>query len=91
MVTEVARAVGARPPRFSVPLGPVKLAAAICEDICRPLGISPPLYRRRVEFFHMDRAFKIEKARRVLGYQPKFDLEQGIAATARGYEAAGWL
>lgn len=91
MAAEIARAVGVRPPRFSVPLGPVRLAAAICEDICRPFGISPPLYRRRVEFFQMSRGFKIDKAKRLLGYEPQFDLERGIAATARGYESAGWL
>jgi dihydroflavonol-4-reductase len=91
IATEVANALRVKPPRLRVPLAPVYLAAAICEDICRPLGISPPLYRRRVEFFQMDRSFSIDKARRVLGYQPEFDLRRGIEATARGYEALGLI
>jgi nucleoside-diphosphate-sugar epimerase len=91
IVTEIARALGVKRPRWSVPMAPVYYAAAICEDICRPLGISAPLYRRRVEFFEMNRAFTIEKARRLLGYEPKYDLRSGIAATAAGYEAAGWI
>jgi nucleoside-diphosphate-sugar epimerase len=39
----------------------------------------------------MDRSFKVDKARRLLGYEPKYDLRAGINATARGYEAAGLL
>ena len=59
--------------------------------LCRPLGISPPLYRRRVEFFHLDRAFDISKARRLLGYEPRWSLSAGLTATAEAYRTAGWL
>ena len=91
LVTEVANACQVKRPRFRVPFAPVYLAAAICEDVCRSFRVSPPLYRRRVDFFRMDRSFKVDKARRLLGYEPKFDLSAGINATARGYEAAGLL
>jgi nucleoside-diphosphate-sugar epimerase len=87
----VAGAVGVAPPRWRVPFLPIYAAAWSCEMLCRPLGISPPLYRRRVEFFHLDRAFDISKARRLLGYQPKWPLSAGLAATAKSYRAAGWL
>jgi nucleoside-diphosphate-sugar epimerase len=87
----VAGAVGVAPPRLRVPFLPIYAAAWSCEILCRPLGISPPLYRRRVEFFHLDRAFDISKARRLLGYQPKWPLSAGLAATAKSYRAAGWL
>jgi len=33
----------------------------------------------------------IEKARRVLGYAPKVDLEEGIRRTVSAYREAGWL
>lgn len=91
IVTEIANTLGVRRPRWHVPLAPVYLAAAICEDTCRLLGISAPLYRRRVEFFRMQRSFKIDKARQLLGYRPKFDLKSGIEATARAYQASGLI
>lgn len=78
-------------PRWQVPLWPFKAAAHVCEKICRPLGVEPPLYPRRVGFFHHHRAFVIEKARRELGYEPKVRLEQGAAQTAAWYRAQGWL
>ena len=91
LVRKVAAALGVRPPRWRVPFLPVYAAAWTCEMLCRPLGISPPLYRRRVEFFHLDRAFDISKARRLLGYQPRWSLAAGLAATAEAYRTAGWL
>lgn len=91
LVGEVARAVGVKPPRLRIPMWPVRMAATVCEAVCRPFGISPPLYRRRVEFFEMDRSFNIEKAKTVLGYEPEFDLASGIRATAKGYESRGLL
>jgi nucleoside-diphosphate-sugar epimerase len=78
-------------PRRRVPLWPVYLAAVACETLCRPLGIEPPLYRRRLDFFTKDRAFDIGKARSELGYAPAVPLEEGLARTARWYAAEGML
>ena len=65
--------------------------ATLVEAVCVPLGLEPPLHRRRVDFWTKSRAFSIEKARRLLGYAPKVDLEEGIARTAAWYREAGWL
>jgi nucleoside-diphosphate-sugar epimerase len=53
-------------------------------------GLEPPLHRRRADFFTKNRAFSIEKARRMLGYDPQADLEEGVR-TATWYREAGWL
>ena len=49
------------------PPGPLQSRASLCEALCVPLGIEPPLHRRRVDFWTKSRAFSIEKARRLLG------------------------
>jgi dihydroflavonol-4-reductase len=59
--------------------------------VCVPLGIEPPLHRRRVDFWTKSRAFSIDKARRVLGYAPQVDLDEGVARTVAAYRQAGWL
>ena len=74
-----------------LPFAPLWLAAAACETICRPLGIEPPLFRRRADWFRQNRAFRIDKARRELGYEPKVDLPTGLAQTARWYREHGYL
>jgi nucleoside-diphosphate-sugar epimerase len=87
----IARHTGGRVLPFHVPAGPLRLAGAVVEAICVPLGLEPPLHRRRVEFWTKSRAFSIGKARRVLGYEPKVDVDEGVARTARAYREAGWL
>ncbi len=87
----VADAVGAPPPRIKLPVWPLYVAGAICEAACRPLGIEPPIYRRRVDFFRKDRAFSIERARRLLGFEPRVALPEGLRRTADWYRACGWL
>ncbi len=77
--------------RWRVPFAPAYAASALCEGICTTLGIAPPLYRRRVEFFHLDRAFSIDKAKRLLGYQPKVDLREGLERTSRWYRQRGLI
>lgn len=76
---------------FRVPAWPLQLAGTLCEAACVPFGIDPPLHRRRVDFWVKSRAFSIDKARRLLGYAPRVDLDLGIARTAAAYRAAGWL
>jgi len=91
LVGLIAEKAGVAPPRFHWPPGPLYAAAALCEDLCRPLGIEPPLHRRRLDFYLKNRAFRIDKARQVLGWEPKVDLEQGIGRTLDWYREAGWI
>lgn len=87
----VARHTGGRVLPFRVPAWPLQALGTIVESICVPLGLEPPLHRRRVDFWVKSRAFSIEKARRLLGYAPKVDLDEGVARTAASYREAGWL
>lgn len=91
LVRRLADTLGARPPRGRLPLAPLLAAATVCEWTCRPLGIDPPLHRRRVHFFTKARAFSNEKARRVLGFRPAVGLEEGLRRTAEWYRAEGHL
>lgn len=70
----------------SIPVWPVWIAGALCELVCKPFGISPPIYRRRIDFFIKDRAFDITKAKTMLGYNPKVDLDEGLKRTAEWYK-----
>lgn len=74
-----------------VPAKPVWLAGWLCEALCRPLGVSPPIYRRRVEFFINNRAYDISKAKSLLGYEPKVSLRDGLQRTADWYREQGLL
>jgi nucleoside-diphosphate-sugar epimerase len=87
----IADALDVKPLRLRVPYGPVYLASVVCDRLCRAVGISPPLYPRRVEFFSKDRAFDISKARTVLGYEPRVDLREGLRRTAEWYRREGLL
>lgn len=88
----IASELGNRALRFMrFPAWPLFLAAGICEVFCKPFGIEPPLYRRRVAFFTKDRAFDTKKLRNLLGYQYSVSVEDGLRSTARWYRAVGWL
>jgi nucleoside-diphosphate-sugar epimerase len=91
LVRTVAGVLGKDAPRRKIPLGPVVAAAVACEAICRPLGIQPPIYPRRVDFFRSDFSFDISKAKRVLGFRPRFDLPEGLRLTAEAYRARGLM
>ena len=79
------------PPRLHLPVWPFWFAGAACEAVCAPLGIEPPIYRRRVDFFTKSRAFDISRARAELGYLPEVGLRQGIQRTLIWYKQQQWL
>jgi dihydroflavonol-4-reductase len=74
-----------------LPAWPLFAAAYVCEWLCKPFGIEPPLYRRRVAFFTKDRAFDTQKLQEVLHYQFSVPVEEGLKATTRWYLEHRWL
>ncbi|MBA3295636.1 MAG: hypothetical protein H0U19_01765, partial [Acidobacteria bacterium] len=91
LVKIAADEAGVSPPRMHLPVWPFWLAGGACEAICGPLGVEPPLYRRRVDFFTKSRAFDISRARVELGYAPRVGLREGIRQTLAWYRTAGWI
>jgi dihydroflavonol-4-reductase len=91
LVGLIAEVAGVRAPTLHLPVWPFWLAGAVCEAICVPLGIAPPIYRRRVDFFTKSRAFDITRARQEIGYAPGVGLREGISRTLDWYRQHGWL
>jgi nucleoside-diphosphate-sugar epimerase len=69
----------------------VWVAGLLCEAVCVPLRVQPPLYRRRVDFYTKSRAFDTTRARAELGFVAKVDLREGIRRTAAWYREQGLL
>jgi len=67
------------------------IAATVLEKILRPLGVQPPLHRRRMDFFRKSFSFNISKARGRIGFSPRVGFREGIAETAKWYFDKGLL
>jgi dihydroflavonol-4-reductase len=74
-----------------LPIKPAELLAEGCERVCQPFGIAPPIYKRRIEFFTQNKSYEIAKARRVLGFEPKVRMSEGLRRTAEWYRERGLL
>ena len=87
----IAEELGVKPPKVKIPMFPVNILAMLCEKMCAPFNIEPPLHRRRVSFFKNNRAFKINKAKKKLGYLPEVSLREGIKRTISWYKDHGLI
>jgi len=92
LVEKIANSLGVKKPKIRFPFfRPVWYAALLCEIVCYPFRINPPIFRRRVDIFRKNRAFDISKARNELGYRPQTSIEDGINKTADWYKKNGYL
>jgi nucleoside-diphosphate-sugar epimerase len=94
-IEEIVRAVGraldvpVRIPHY--PVWPVVAVGHVVEKICKPFGITPPIFPRRVDWYRQNRAFSIERAKRELGYAPRVELDEGLRRTGVWYRQMGYL
>ena len=87
LIGMVAKELAVEPPKMHLPVWPFWTAGLLCEMVCVPLRIEPPIFRRRVDFYTKSRAFDTTRARTELGFAPQVDLEEGIKRTADWYRA----
>jgi len=87
----IADAANVKLSKIKIPVFPVWFAGLICEIVCRPIGVKPPIFRRRVGFFTHNRAFDLSKAARLLNYHSKTDAEEGVKITLDWYRDKGLL
>ena len=87
----IAKTLGSSCKVIRFPALPFFWLGALCEAICKPFGIEPPIYRRRVAFFTKDRAFNTAKLRNKLGFNYKYSNENGLTETTNWYVKNGWL
>ena len=91
MVGIIAKVLGKSVRGFRAPMLPFLFLAVLMEKTLRPLGIQPPLHRRRMDFFIKSFVLSQEAARQVLKFIPKVSFEQGAAETAKWYKRMGYL
>jgi len=82
MCETIAQAMGTTLPRLSVPLAAAIPVARISELLFPVLGMTPPLTRKKLEFFLVNNSYSIERARRELGWNPTITFEWGARQIA---------
>ncbi|PHR27551.1 MAG: oxidoreductase [Desulfotalea sp.] len=80
-----------REPWLKLPVKPMQWAGGLCEALCAPFGIEPPLYRRRVDFFTKDRSFNTNKAKRLLGFTSKQTVSAEVDDILHWYKEHGHI
>jgi nucleoside-diphosphate-sugar epimerase len=91
MCETIAQAMGTTLPRLSVPLAAAIPVARISELLFPVLGMTPPLTRKKLEFFLVDNSYSIERARRELGWNPTITFERGARQIAEELKQSSQL
>jgi nucleoside-diphosphate-sugar epimerase len=92
LVQLIARVQGTRVKIHRFPwVAPVHALAHAMEIVSKPFDYEPPLFRRRLSWFTTNRGWNIARARNMLGYEPRVDLEEGLTKTMEWYRARNLL
>ena len=84
IIAAICVALGRKLPRFSVPVGPVRITAGIIEDIMRLIGRHTPISRATIDKYTEDIAVEGRRIQTELGFVPQYDLVSGWRETVRG-------
>ena len=90
LVRRIARAMNTEVKIPHFPILPVVALGHVVEKLCKPFGVVPPIFPRRVDWYRQNRAFDIRKATRDLGYVPRVPLDDGLRRTAVWYRDNGY-
>jgi len=82
---EIAKVLGRQIPSFYIPVFLAIPPIYLIEKLLVFFKKDPILSRRRARFFLTSQSFSIEKAKRILGFEPKVKLKEGLGLTVEWY------
>lgn len=91
IIDAICVALGRRPPRFSVPLGPIRMAADLSEWGARLVGCCSPALGAMIDKYIEDVAVDGCLIKTELGFRPEYDLYKGWQETIREMHESGEL
>lgn len=91
IIQTICNALGRRPPRLALPLGPVRCLVGMAEDCALFCGLQSPIRRAMVDKYTEDMAVDGQRFCRQLGFFPQYDLAAGWQETVTQMRQAGGL
>ncbi len=91
IILSICEALGRRPPRMSLPVGVVRTAAGIAEDLAQFVGLRSPVNRAIIEKYTEDIAVDGGRICRELAFSPEYDLAAGWRETVSDMRMQGHL
>lgn len=73
----MCQALGRQSPQISLPVGPVRFAAGVVEDIAHLVGVRSPIMRETIDKYTEDVAVDSRSIQNELGFRPEYDLLAG--------------
>lgn len=83
IIESICYALGRKPPRLSLPVGPARTLVGLIEKGSNAIGIKPPVTKAIIDKYTEDIAVDGSLIQKELGFVPQYDLKTGWEETIR--------
>ena len=83
IIQSICSALGRKPPRLLLPVGPMRIVAGLIEKGANTIGIKATVTRETVDKYTEDIAVDGSLIQKELGFVPQYDLKAGWEETIR--------
>ncbi|OGP85215.1 MAG: UDP-glucose 4-epimerase [Deltaproteobacteria bacterium RBG_16_58_17] len=83
IIESICSALGRKPPRLSLPVGPTRTLIGLIEKGSNAIGIKPPVTKAIIDKYTEDIAVDGSLIQKELGFIPQYDLKAGWEETIR--------
>ena len=87
IIESICFALGRKPPRLSLPVGPTRTLIGLIEKGSHAIGLKPPITRGMIDKYTEDIAVDGSLIQKELGFVPQYDLKTGWEETIREMRA----
>ena len=83
IIESICSALGRKPPRVSLPVGPIRTLISLIEKGSQSIGLKPPVTKAIIDKYTEDIAVDGSLIQKEMGFVPQYDLKTGWEETIR--------